>query len=297
VAISAEPGGSCELACFHVRSSKDVGFIAIDSVACFDARVELSLARLDESGAETPLQVTPYPHGNGKSCADVPASAMKFDDLTGRHLLLCAAGARSAGVYVKSGRTCAAQAFEIAPLLHVSAAVEPSGCNLTTHFETWNVVDAGGTPIDSYTCHWTFDDGGTSDLCTGEHTFASPGFHSGTVIVSQVGTSAFGTRTTPEVPIWDELEIDVVAEAPECGLSFEYVLDKTGGRPTGGFYFVSVSPAENVLTEHPGGWPISGTIEVSSPGTYTITAYREEETSFSLCTASATTEVRVTACP
>jgi hypothetical protein len=179
--------------------------------------------------------------------------------------------------------------------LNVNAALDPSGCSLSTTFETWSVTHADGTPVELYTCQWTFDDGGGSDLCSGPYTFSSPGFHSGTVTVSEVGTSATGTDTSANVPIWDELTIDVVAQAPACGLTFSYTTTKSGGKPSGGFTFASIQPWENVIT--PGPWPGSATIEVSAAGTYTITVYREEETSYSLCTATDSTQVSVSACP
>lgn len=113
VTISAEPGGSCALSCFDVQSSKDVSFIAVDAAPCGSTPVELSLYALDEQGTKTVLAVTPVPQGNGKSCPDVPPQALKFDELSGRRLAVCTAGAERADVFVKSGSTCASQSFEI----------------------------------------------------------------------------------------------------------------------------------------------------------------------------------------
>jgi hypothetical protein len=93
----------------------------------------------------------------------------------------------------------------------------------------------------------------------------------------------------------DPLSLEVTAEAPPCGLSFSYTVTKTGGR-TGSFTFLGILPWETVIT--PGPYPTqSGTIEVSAPGTYTVTVYREEETNGPICTASAMTTVSVNACP
>jgi hypothetical protein len=202
-------------------------------------------------------------------------------------------GASSGGT--SSGGTSSGGGGGTPPTLSLSAELGPSGCSLTTSYEVWNVARADGTPVSNFSCHWTFDDDATSNDCVGQHTFASPGFHTATVVVTEVGTGATGTAQSGNVPIWDALTIDVVAEAPACGLWFTYATTKSGGKPTGGQNFASLQPWENVLT--PGPWSGDEAIEVSAPGTYVITVHREEETAFSLCTASDTTQVIVTECP
>jgi hypothetical protein len=297
--ISADPGGTCEQACFHVESSKDIGFIAVDSVSCGEAPVAWSLFAVGEDGTEAPLDVAPEPYGPGKACPGVPLGALKYDDLDGRHFVVCAAGARDVDIYVKSGKTCSSKSFEMTPpMLELQAAMDPQGCKLTTFYETWDVTRADSTPlpVGSYTCHWTFDDGGTSDACAGNYTFSAPGFHTARVTVTETASGATGSDTIAPRPIWDELAVQIEAVAPACGLSFSYTITKTGGKPSGGINYLSISPHENVLTSPEPGTN-GGTIEVSAPGTYVVRAYRDEETSFSLCTASDTTEVTVSACP
>jgi len=300
IAITAEPGGSCERACFDVQSGKGIGFIAVDSVGCGDAPVDWALTSLASDGTRTPLSITPTAYGQGKACSGVPADALKFDDLDGRHVEVCATGARQVDLFVKSAKTCSGASFDMTPPpLDVHASIDPQGCNLTTFYEVLDVTGADGSllPFGSYTCHWTFDDGGTSDACGGNYTFSAPGFHGAEVTVTESDTGAAGTDTVAPRPIWDVLAIELVATAPSCGLSFDYAITKTGGKPTGGLNFLSVTPWENVVDPPSPGGTNTGTVQVTAPGTYTVTAYREEETSFSLCNASDTTEVTVSACP
>ena len=186
-----------------------------------------------------------------------------------------------------------------APTLELSADIDPSGCDTVKFHEVWDVTRADGTPlpVGSYECRWAFDDGATSDACSGDHAFSSPGLHGAVVRVTELATGATGTAKVAPRPVWDELAIDVVAQAPSCGLAFDYAITKSGGKPSGGFNFVSVTRDANVVAELSPDGASDGTIQVSEPGSYVISVYREEETTFTYCTASDSAEVSVSACP
>jgi uncharacterized protein CbrC (UPF0167 family) len=178
--------------------------------------------------------------------------------------------------------------------ISAQAALDPQSCDRTLGYAVSNVIYGTGEAVAQYDCEWSFDDGGTASGCAGSHTFASSGFHGASVIVTDASSGANTVASTPEVPVYDALAIDVVAVAPSCGLVFDLTTTKTGGFG-GGMYFVAVEPWQDVVTPDP--LPASGTIEVASAGTYSITVYREEEANNALCTATATADVTVTECP
>jgi hypothetical protein len=183
-----------------------------------------------------------------------------------------------------------------APLPGITAVaqLDPNSCNRTLRYEVARVVYDDGQAVPRFTCLWTFDDGGTSDACNGQHDFASAGFHSASVSVSDSVNGATTFVTTAAVPVYDPLVIDVVAGAPACGLWLSYATTKAGGF-NGGMYFVDIQPSQNVVTPRP--WSSTATVEVSAAGTYTVLVTREEEANNALCTARDSAEATVTACP
>ncbi len=97
--------------CIDIESEKDISFIAVLAEVCPGATVELELFYPDM----TPVNVTPYPHGQGKPCEkaglSIDPAALKFDGLTEDHYVLCVTydGVASIGdvlVTAKAGRAC-----------------------------------------------------------------------------------------------------------------------------------------------------------------------------------------------
>jgi hypothetical protein len=184
-----------------------------------------------------------------------------------------------------------------APAIRVVAVLEMVSCDRGLSFEVIDVRTAAGEPISylDYECLWTFDDGETSTACGGMHTWAVAGEHTATVRVRQLSTGGVGEDAAGPTRVFDPLQVLVEARAPDCGLRFEYVATRVGGRGSG-FLGGSVTPWETVLT--PGPYPASGSIEVSAPGTYVVTFTAEDEHPVGpICTATGSTEVTVRACP
>ncbi|HEY6557568.1 MAG TPA: hypothetical protein VI072_09855 [Polyangiaceae bacterium] len=184
-----------------------------------------------------------------------------------------------------------------APAIQVSAVLEMTSCDRSLSYEVIDVQTPAGEPISylDYECLWTFDDGETSTACAGKHAWAVAGEHTATVRVRQRSTGGVGEDTPRPTRVFDPLQVVVEARAPDCGLSFEYVATRVGGRDLG-FLGGSVTPWETVLT--PGPYPASGAIEVSAPGTYLVTFMAEDEHPVGpICSATGSAEVTVRACP
>ncbi len=184
-----------------------------------------------------------------------------------------------------------------APAIQVSAVLELASCDRSLSYEVIDVRTPAGQPISylDYECLWTFDDGETSTACAGKHTWAVAGEHTATVRVRQRSTGAVGEDTAGPTRVFDPLQVVVEAHAPDCGLSFEYVATRVGGRGSG-FLGGSITPWETVLT--PGPYPAIGAIDVSAPGTYVVTFTVEDEHPVGpICTATGSAEVTVRACP
>lgn len=116
IALTTPTVGVCSDLCVDVTSNKDVGFIALDVARCGDAAPLLELYSVDAQGVRTRVAAAPVPHGNGKSCPNIPPGALKFDGLSGSHFVACIddPAAQSAGnvqVFVKSGKSCEGGSF------------------------------------------------------------------------------------------------------------------------------------------------------------------------------------------
>jgi hypothetical protein len=170
-------------------------------------------------------------------------------------------------------------------------------CERNMTYEVFDVRTLAGeyVPYGDYECRWTFDDRETSAACAGVHSFAMAGLHSASVLVRQRSTDAqvilTGTHT-----VYDAIQVRVEASAPECGLSFEYTVTKSGGLPGFGWQNGSITPEESVVT--PGPYGASGVIEVSAPGTYLLQfTIEQEHQQGPFCLGSGSTEVTVRECP
>lgn len=185
-----------------------------------------------------------------------------------------------------------------APAIQVVAVLEMASCDRGLNYEVIDVRTPAGEPISylDYECLWTFDDGETSTACAGQHPWAVAGEHTATVRVRQRSTGGVGEDTPRPTRVFDPLQVVVEARAPDCGLRFEYMATRVGGRDLGFLGGGSISPWETVVT--PGPYPASGAIEVSAPGTYVVTFAAEDEHPVGpICTATGSAEVTVRACP
>ena len=140
------------------------------------------------------------------------------------------------------------------------------------------------------------------------HEFSSTGYHSGHVVITRIETGASVSITTHPILVFDAMVVEVVAEAPECGLSFQYTATRTGGKEGSWDWDATIEPAQNLLTPPcdpdnelscPDGvvdqrYLRSETIEVSAPGTYTLTVNADDG---DICWKEASTQVVVRACP
>lgn len=175
-----------------------------------------------------------------------------------------------------------------------TVTVEAADCDLAVFFDVWTVYYADGSLVPSFTCQWSFSDGGTAGVCNGYRKFATPGYYSAWVTIGDPASGASTIVLKPDFKVSGTIPIDVTATAPACGLYFSYTTSNPIEKP-GGEYMVAISPHEYVLT--PGPWGPNATIVVSAPGTYTVNVYREHEATALLCAGSDKEQVTVQACP
>jgi hypothetical protein len=139
-------------------------------------------------------------------------------------------------------------------------------------------------------CRWRFDDGFTSDSCSGEHVFKQPGVHRFSVSVRDPLTGASDTDAGSTIVI-APLTAELFAEASQCGhqITWRSVVSPIA------FSLVFITPAENVLADQP--LPAGGTVTVSEPGTYQIELVAEDErTTGPICVERETQLVTVPDC-
>jgi hypothetical protein len=170
--------------------------------------------------------------------------------------------------------------------------MDEADCELFTFLEVREVRYADGSPVAHYSCQWTFSDGGAASTCNGSRTYASPGYYSAWVKVTDLSSGASTTNPFTDVKVSGAHIVDVVASAPACGLTFSYATSNPYEKP-GDQYDVTIQPLDKVLTPTP--WGKNGTIEVSVPGTYTVHVYKEASSAL-LCADSDKAEVTVQAC-
>ena len=166
----------------------------------------------------------------------------------------------------------------------------PSCTDALAKFEVGVRYADDGSPADSYTCKWTFDDGATSDQCAGEHIFATSGNHEFLVDVTHTVTGETARATQVryiEAPHVATLEVT----APECGLELSYKASVS----TPSENHIDVLESDKVIDLAP--LALEGTVRVTEPGTYTVVYTAEDERqSGPICEARVEKQVTVTAC-
>jgi hypothetical protein len=172
--------------------------------------------------------------------------------------------------------------------LHIDS---PSCDEATAGFEVSASHTDDSTSVKNVRCHIMFDDGAASDLCLGEHTFASAGAHTFTAEVEDLDTGAI-THVEVTRNVAEPLKIDLAVDVPECGLEVSF--KATGGHATE--VRVSMSPADKVVT--PGVFGRTGSFQVLEPGTYTIEVSAEDERPTGpICDREVSRTVTLKACP
>jgi hypothetical protein len=160
----------------------------------------------------------------------------------------------------------------------------------TASFEVLARYADDSTFVPNRRCRVTFDDGAVSELCAGEHTFASAGAHTFTVEVEDLDTGATA-RTETTRTIAAPLEIDLELDVPTCGLEVGFRATSTPRAEV----HVTMSPPETVVEPHVAGF--SGTFQALQPGSYTITMTAEDERQTGpICLRSLTRTVELRAC-
>ena len=166
----------------------------------------------------------------------------------------------------------------------------PSCDAATASFEVLSSHADDGTFIKNARCRVTFDDGAVSDLCLGEHTFASAGAHTFAVDVTDIDTGAVAHAEVRRV-IAVPLAVDLAVEVPECGLevSFKATLS------TGADVHVTMSPEDKVVAPLVVG--TSGRFQTLESGTYTIHLLAEDERATGpICVREVSQTIALTAC-
>jgi hypothetical protein len=185
---------------------------------------------------------------------------------------------------------------DAAPVISAVAWLQPDSCERTAAYEVRDVRDPTGMPVTSYTCQWTFSDGGIENTCAGIKAFGElPGTFHGTVVVRDSATGATTSATSASVRVIEPQAIEIGVSSDTC-MQFSYDIDRQYG--CGGTHVFDIQPAENIVT--PGPWSTSSqTLQVSTPGVYTL-EYTVEGCAASYartCIASRTATVTVAACP
>jgi hypothetical protein len=148
-----------------------------------------------------------------------------------------------------------------------------------------------GSPVETLRCNVRLD-GTSSDLCAGEQAVSSPGFHDFVVDVVDVETGATA-HLEQRGFIEPRMEINFEWVTPACGLFFDFNLSV----PQSTLKQIVVSPADKIVGGDPGPFDQGGRVEVTEPGTYTLSAYIEQERSNGpLCSIAVDRDVQVVAC-
>ena len=167
----------------------------------------------------------------------------------------------------------------------------PSCDAATASFEVLANHADDGTFVKNARCRVTFDDGAVSELCLGEHTFASPGAHMFTVEVTDLDTGATARSEVRRV-IAVPLEVDLAVEVPECGLELSFKATLS----TGAEVHVFMAPDDKFVEPHVVG--TSGRFEALEPGTYPLRLIAEDERQTGpICVREVSRMVTLTACP
>jgi hypothetical protein len=146
------------------------------------------------------------------------------------------------------------------------------------------------SPVGAVECRWTFDDGSTSDVCVGEHEFATPGFHDFTLDVKHTLTGETA-HVAQNRYIYPALTADLEVTAPECGLELSY----KGSVSIPAETLVFVQEQDKVIDADPS--KLEATVGVTEAGTYTVVITAEDErTNGPICSARVEKQVTVTAC-
>ena len=176
----------------------------------------------------------------------------------------------------------------------ITAALDvgsPSCDAATASFEVLARHVDDSTSVANRKCHITFDDGATSDLCLGEHIFASAGAHTFTVDVTDLDTRATAHAEVKRViatPLTVELSVDV----PACGLEVSF----SAALSTGAEVHATMEPADKVVV--PTLFGRTGKFEAREPGTFTIMlSVEDERPTGPICDREVTKTVTLNACP
>jgi hypothetical protein len=175
----------------------------------------------------------------------------------------------------------------------ITAALDinsPSCDAATASFEVLASHADDATFVKNARCHVTFDDGAASDLCLGEHTFASPGAHTFTVEVEDLDTGATAHAEVHRI-IAVPLAVDLALDVPECGLEVAFKATLS----TGAEVHVSMSPDDKVVEPHVVG--TAGRFQALEPGVYTIALSAEDERATGpICVRQVSRMITLTAC-
>jgi hypothetical protein len=176
------------------------------------------------------------------------------------------------------------------PTFSVGLDVMSPSCELATAGFEVLARHADGTFIKNMRCRVTFDDGAVSELCVGEHTFASPGAHTFMVEVEDLDTGVIA-RSEQRRVIAVPLEVDLAVEVPACGLEVPFKVSLS----TGAEVHVFMSPEDKFVEPHLTG--PTGTFQALEPGTYTIRVTAEDERATGpICLRDVSQTVVLTAC-
>jgi hypothetical protein len=173
--------------------------------------------------------------------------------------------------------------------LDVAIQIFPDSCETPlVHYEAFGTYDGDNTPLTNISCLWNFDDGSQSTACSGSHTFPEAGWHDFALRVIDFDTGASGSTTQRR---FVEFPLEASLDVRSSGLTISWVVDIN----VLAFAIVRVEPSDKVIAADPDyGLNREYTVEVTEPGTYTVTLDVEDERGGGpICNAQITKQVTV----
>jgi len=151
-----------------------------------------------------------------------------------------------------------------------------ASCEQGFGYKVTSATGANGLPISSPGCSWSFSDGSSSSTCDGTASMAAAGSYTGTVTITDPGSSCTVSVTTGSVTAYEALAVTATL-SEGCDGAMTYNAAATGGSPAGVGYAWGFTPTDatpNSSTTASG--TISGTPQTTYTGTVTITDLRTD---------------------
>ena len=158
-------------------------------------------------------------------------------------------------------------------------------CGQSFAFAAGAVTGPDGGTLAAATCHWSFDDGTTSDDCGGDHATAAPGRYAATLTVTDPATGCSAARGAGPVDVWAPLAASATLTPETCTPTFGYAATVSGGSTAGVSYAWTFAPDDASPAASDAA---SGTVDGAELTTYTAQlTVTDLRTDLAGCTANA----------